>query len=93
MQRPKDTSDFTQCVKSGPKMTRIFCVECDGWKTVEVRATALVTLNVVGIKGLDLNDGSARFLCRGCLVADVGYLLTDDDQATILNQLQENARG
>lgn len=91
MQKPKDINDYAQCVNSVSHKTKIFCVECDGWKSVEVQTMALITLNIIGITDFDLDENTARFYCRDCH-ANVEYLL-NGHRETVIQQLQAVATG
>ena len=82
---PKDISDLSQCVKVISNKTYIYCVECPGWNTIELVASARVTFSTKK-RRVELDDDSIRFFCVRC-GCNVEYLL-EDHRDKVVEQLR-----
>jgi len=77
MERPNNIDDYSQCVKENRRgLVQIFCVECDDWYNVAVRATIDVTFFQGGKRMRNWDDNLVCVCGNPDCQADIEYLLS-----------------
>jgi len=92
MKKPKNTSNFSECVRYKEQELYIYCVECDNWKRVFVRCTSTVEYKQTMARGKVLDCLDLIFLCEKCHI-DIGYLLSDYQKYTLVKRIDIPIKG
>lgn len=80
MRKPIDIENLTDCVKHTADGVKVYCVECDRWRSVAVTAMARVTFRLpwqVSKRNIDIDSDTVAFRCNSCN-ADIDYLFEND---------------
>lgn len=84
MRQPKDPEDYAAHVNladGGGGIWRVYCVECEGWKSIKLTAMTVTAFGFLGIiRGeIDIDLNTALLRCRTCNNL-IEYLLEGDER-------------
>lgn len=89
MKRPTNPEDYAGHISQPTRTWRVFCVECDHWRTIQLSAMAMIYVGWLGISAgsLDVDRDTIILRCNTC-GADIEYLLRNDSRRErIIGQL------
>lgn len=85
MRPPNDLEDYSQCVRMNNEILKAFCVECDQWREILIRAIGTVLFHQRLVLKQVSDCHSLTYVCRQCS-ADISYLLSEKQKFQLIKK-------